>query len=89
MGSYKYGYKSLKWVIAIAALLISPLITIHEPPSSVVGRRVSSLGLQRAPNPECKTERSSGDEDMKTRDPGDRMCTKMTLTSKPPKPPKP
>ena len=53
MGSYKYGYKSLIWVIikviTIVALLISPLITIHEPPSSVVGRRVSSLGLQRAP----------------------------------------
>ena len=33
MGSYKWGYKPLKWVMTIVALLITPLTTTHEPPS--------------------------------------------------------
>ena len=35
MGSYKWRYKPPIWVIIIATLLITPLITTHEPPSKV------------------------------------------------------
>ena len=35
MGSYTWGYKSLIWVISIVTLLITLLITTHEPPSRV------------------------------------------------------
>ena len=36
MGSYKWGYKSPAiWVITIVILLITLLITTHEPPSRV------------------------------------------------------
>ena len=38
MGSYKWGYKSLNRVIIIVALLITLLITTHEPPSKGVHR---------------------------------------------------
>ena len=31
MGSYKRGYKSLIWVISIVTLLVTLLITTHEP----------------------------------------------------------
>ena len=33
MGSYKWSYKSPIWVISIVTLLITLLITTHEPPS--------------------------------------------------------
>ena len=39
MGSYKWGYKSLTWVISRVTLLITPLITTHEPPSSTQGKK--------------------------------------------------
>ena len=35
MGSHKWGYKSLIWVIRIVTLLVTLLITTHEPPSRV------------------------------------------------------
>ena len=36
MGSYNWGYKSpLIWVISTVTLLITLLITTHEPPSRV------------------------------------------------------
>ena len=36
MGSYKWGYKSLiLWVITMVTLLITPLITTHEPSSEL------------------------------------------------------
>ena len=38
MGSYKWGYKSLVWVISMVTLLRTPLITTHEPPSTVRAR---------------------------------------------------
>ena len=34
MGSYMSGYKSLIWSITIVILLITPLLTSHEAPSS-------------------------------------------------------
>ena len=34
MGSSKWSYKSLIWVITILTLLLTPLITTHEPPSN-------------------------------------------------------
>ena len=43
-GSYKWGYKFLTWVISIVTLLITPLITTHEPPSNAV-----SMGLSPPP----------------------------------------
>ena len=33
MGSYKWAYKALIWVVSIVTLLITLLITTHEPPS--------------------------------------------------------
>ena len=33
MGSYKWSHKSLIWVIVVITLLITRLITAHEPPS--------------------------------------------------------
>ena len=37
-GSYKRGYKSLIWAInVIVTLLLTPLITTHEPPSTALG----------------------------------------------------
>ena len=47
MGSYKWAYKSpnpLIWVIAIVTLLITSLITTHEPPSTV---QAIKLGMTR------------------------------------------
>ena len=40
MASYKWGYKSPNIFITIVTLLITPLITTHEPPSRVLGSRV-------------------------------------------------
>ena len=40
MGRYKWDYKSPNieiWVLTIVTLLITPLLTTHEPPSSVQG----------------------------------------------------
>ena len=37
MGSYKWGYKSIIWVLIMVALLIPLLITTHEPPSFMFG----------------------------------------------------
>ena len=34
MDSYKWSYKSLMWVVSIVTLLITPLLTPHEPPSA-------------------------------------------------------
>ena len=44
MGSYKWGYKSIIWVSIMVALLIPPLITTHEPPST--GEPSSCLGFR-------------------------------------------
>ena len=44
LGSYKWGYKSLNMVITVHILLITLLITSHEPPSRC-------LREQDPPNP--------------------------------------
>ena len=49
MGSYKWSYKSLN-IITIVTLLISPLITPHEPPSEHSATKAISR---------CTTRRSS------------------------------
>ena len=43
MGSYKGVRSPLIWVISIVTLLITLLITTHEPPSKPVGRIPQSL----------------------------------------------
>ena len=50
MGSYSGIIGPLIWVITIVTLLITPLITTHEPPSR--GGRVEGLGFSGGLNPE-------------------------------------
>ena len=54
MGSYKWGYKSpnmgYNLVMTIATLLITQLITAHEPPSS---RSLAALGAPEWENCFC------------------------------------
>ena len=44
-GSYKWGYKSLIWVIGIVTLLISLLITTQPPSIGVGARELYSLAV--------------------------------------------
>ena len=43
MGSYKWSYKSLLWVISIVTLLLIPLITTCEPPSKCWFMRLGGI----------------------------------------------